>query len=77
MDAEISKLLFTADTWPLKRRALTVTATERRVLREIRHTDGQTVMSEGVNGYPDEWQTFMAMCEYCGEISEIEYGQQQ
>ena len=44
---------------------------------EIQYADGQTMKSEGMNGYPDEWQTFMAMCEYCGEISEIEYGQQQ
>jgi len=128
MSAEISKLICTADTWPLKRWALTITAAERRVVCEIRdedgktetadhrcgdaewaklesllakcnfpawrekyekpvldgtlwhlkiqYADGRTTESDGMNGYPDEWRDFTAMCEYCEEISESERRQQ-
>jgi hypothetical protein len=124
MDAAISKLIFSADTWPLKRWALTVTAAERQVVCEIRdengeiktadhrcgdakweklesllakcnfsawrekyeepvlngtfwnleiqYADGQTMKSEGMNGYPDEWKAFMTMCDYCADIAGFE-----
>ena len=43
---------------------------------EIQYADGQTMKSEGMNGYPDEWRDFETMCEYCEEISEGEFRQQ-
>jgi hypothetical protein len=128
MSAEISKQIFTADTWPLKRWALTIIAAEYRVVCEIRdengitetadhrcgdaewaklesllakcnfpawreeykepvldgthwhleiqYADGRATESDGMNGYPDEWRDFTAMCEYCEEISEGEFRQQ-
>ncbi len=128
MSAEISKLIFTADTWPLKRWTLIITAAEHRMVCEIRdengmtetadhrcgdvewaklesllgkcnfsawrekyeepvldgtlwhleiqYADGRTTESDGMNGYPDEWRDFAAMCEYCEEISEGEFKQQ-
>ncbi len=128
MNAEISKLIFAADTWPLKRWSLTIIAAECRVVCEIRDEDGRTetadhrcgdaewaklesllakcnfsawreeykepvidgthwhleiqyadgraMVSDGMNGYPDEWRDFTAMCEYCEEISEGEFRQQ-
>lgn len=128
MSAEISKLIFAADTWPLKRWVLTITAAEHRVVCEIRdengmtetadhrcgdvewaklesllakcnfsawrekyeepvldgtlwhleiqYADGRAMVSDGMNGYPDEWRDFTAMCEYCEEISESERRQQ-
>ena len=124
MNIDFSKLTFSADTWPLKRWALTVTAAEHRAVcedrdengkteisdhrcsdaewtelesllakcnffawrdkyeepvldgttwhLEILHSDGRVTRSGGMNGYPDEWRDFAAMCEYCRKISENE-----
>ena len=41
MSADFSKLTFTANTWPLNRLALTITAAERRVVYEINDENGQ------------------------------------
>ena len=39
---------------------------------EIQYADGQTMKSEGMNGYPDEWKAFMTMCDYCADIAGFE-----
>ena len=114
-----SKLIYTADTWPLIRRALTIAAEDRRLVcesgtervehqcgeaewgkleellsacnfpawreaydkpvldgthwrLEIHGTDGSVRRSDGMNGYPDEWQAFMAVCDYCADIAGFE-----
>ena len=123
MDATISKLSFSANTWPLKRWGLTIEEEKNSVICEIRderkvktahsvnlvdnwaklqdllakcnfsawrekyeepvldgtfwnleiqYADGQTMKSEGMNGYPDEWKAFMTMCDYCADIAGFE-----
>lgn len=44
---------------------------------ELRERDGEVRAFDGMNDYPAKWEDFMAMCEYCEEISEIEREQQQ
>ena len=36
---------------------------------EIGGADGLVRKSEGMNGYPDQWQAFAALCGYCMEIA--------
>jgi len=123
MDTTISKLTFSANTWPLKRWALTIEEDKNSVFceiggergiktahslhladnwaklqsllakcnfsawrekyeepvldgtfwnLEIQYADGQTMKSEGMNGYPDEWKAFMTMCDYCADIAGFE-----
>jgi len=123
MNTAISKLTFSANTWPLKRWGLTIEEEKNSVICEIRderkvktahsvnlvdnwaklqdllakcnfsawrekyeepvldgtfwnleiqYADGQTMKSEGMNGYPDEWKAFMTMCDYCADIAGFE-----
>ncbi|MBR2435120.1 MAG: hypothetical protein IKB22_06575 [Lentisphaeria bacterium] len=123
MNMAISKLTFSANTWPLKRWGLTIEEEKNSVICEIRderkvktahsvnlvdnwaklqdllakcnfsawrekyeepvldgtfwnleiqYADGQTMKSEGMNGYPDEWKAFMTMCDYCADIAGFE-----
>ena len=123
MNTAISKLIFSANTWPLKRWALTIEEEKNSVIceigdesevktahslhlvdnwaklqdllakcnfsawrekyeepvldgtfwnLEIQYADGQTMKSEGMNGYPDEWKAFMTMCDYCADIAGFE-----
>ena len=114
-----TKLMYAADTWPLIRRELTITAEDRRVVcesetRRIEHqcsgaewrkleellsgcnfpawreeyyepvldgthwrleihgADGQIRKSDGMNAYPDEWKSFMEMCDFCADIAGFE-----
>ena len=46
MNIDFSKLTFSADTWPLKRWALTVTAAEHRAVCEDRDENGKTEISD-------------------------------
>ena len=36
---------------------------------ELRGNDGNVRVFDGMNDYPDCWEKFMAMCNYCAEIS--------
>ena len=64
MSAEISKLIFTADTWPLKRWALTITAAERRVVCEIRDENGITETADHRCG-DAEWAKLDGLLAKC------------
>lgn len=39
---------------------------------EIHGSDGQVKKSDGMNGYPEEWEAFMELCDYCAEIAGFE-----
>ena len=39
---------------------------------EIHGADGQVGKSDGMNGYPEEWEAFTAMCDYCADLSGFE-----
>ena len=119
-----TKLVYTADIWPLNRRELTITAEDRRVVcesenkrfehqcdgpewrdleemlaacnfpawheeyyepvldgthwrLEIHDADGQVKKSDGMNAYPDAWNAFTAICDYCARITGFETDEKQ
>ncbi len=66
MNESISKLIFSADTWPLKRRTLTITATERSVVCEIREENGEIKTADHRCGVA-EWtklESLLAKCNF-------------
>ena len=64
MNTAISKLIFAADTWPLKRWALTITATKRRVVCEIRDENGMIETADHRCG-DAEWAKLEGLLAKC------------
>lgn len=66
MDTAISKLIFSAHTWPLKRWGLTIIAAERSVGCEILNENGK-IKTAGHRCDSDEWtklESLLAKCNF-------------